>query len=86
MEVTQVEELGLVKLTKDLKTLIHHMDRVQAKQLVRSYYQAQDARMAYGKRAAANEKQGFGHAVIEFFEGQNEFQERQVKSAIAAYA
>lgn len=86
METNVVEELGLVKLTKDLKKIAQTMDRTQARNLIRSYYNAQDQRTRYSKQIKTSEKLDRPHDVLEFFKGQSEFQEKQVASAIVCWA
>jgi len=81
-----VEEVGLIKLGKDLKALSTGMDRDQAKMMIRAYYSAQEDRMRRGKQSSGAASRYQPHAVLDFFEAQSLFQERQVASAVTCWA
>ena len=79
-------EVGLVKLHKDLRATIKTCDRTQAKLLVSQYYAIQDKRMANNLRVKSLEKADKPHDVIAWFQSSEAFLEGQIKLALEEYA
>lgn len=84
---TLIETLDAVdKLTKDLKTASVTLSKDEARFLVDAYYTMQEQRIRTANQVRALSESGEPHSVIQWYLGQSETLENQVKRALDAYS
>jgi hypothetical protein len=84
--ITQIDEGGITRLTKDLKDSAALLGPQQVRFLVDDYYQMQDNRTRAKNQERALNESGEPSGVIEWQAKNALFQENQIKNALAAFA
>ena len=80
------EQLGLLKLTKDMRKLAASLDIRQVRCMVNSYYTLQKNRMREQLRTGRMVKDGKPHEVLLFFQQQNVALEKQMATILKCWA
>ena len=79
------EEMGLARLTRDLREAAANMSVDEARFTVDTYYQKQGQRIRASNQRTAQEKAGEPHRVLDWIYDGSLFMERQVKAALAKW-
>ena len=85
-DVNNVEQLGITKLTKDLKSAAATLSAIEARFLVDFYYTLQNDRIRAKGRMRAFSADDEPHEVITWLSDNTGYLEKQIQAALTAFA